>query len=234
MSVLDAVILAGGRGERLGDLTKNTPKPLLIAAGEPFISHLLVRLGRAGLKRVGVLTGPFEETFSASLGNGSRYGVTLALISEPEPAGTGGALRYVRTMVGESFICMNGDSLFDIDFDALAKKPLAPGADIDLCLRRVDDTQRFGRVELDNHGNVTHFGEKEARGPGLINAGIYRIRSAVIERLEPRPSSLETEIIPALVARKRATGWIQDAPFLDIGIPADFSRATDFIRTLPT
>lgn len=234
MTTLQVVILAGGRGERLGELTQHIPKPLLLVAGKPFIAHLLVRLARAGLTQVGILTGPFENIFHTALGSGSDYGVELSLIPEPEPAGTGGALRFVADRVSEEFICMNGDSLFDMDFSALINRTLDRDADFDICLRQVDDTQRFGRVDLADSGLVTHFGEKEASGPGLINTGIYRIRSEIIANLGTQPASLETEILPVLVKRQRVKGWVQKAPFLDIGIPSDFARASEFIKNLPS
>tara|TARA_R110000868_G_scaffold4155_49_gene25666 strand:+ start:2672 stop:3376 length:705 start_codon:yes stop_codon:yes gene_type:complete len=234
VTTLQVAILAGGRGERLGELTQNTPKPLLPVAGEPFIAHLLVRLARAGLTQVGILTGPFDDIFHSVLGTGSDYGVELSLIPEPEPAGTGGALRYIADRTGEEFICMNGDSLFDIDYLALSGRTLDRDSDFDICLRQLDDTKRYGRVELDDTGRVTRFGEKESSGPGLVNTGIYRIRSEIISQLPPRPASLETEILPALVKRQRVTGRVHNAPFLDIGIPSDFARASAFVKDLPT
>lgn len=232
MTPLEVVILAGGRGTRLGNLTNNTPKPLLAVAGKPFITHLLIRLARAGLTDIGVLTGQFEDKFRTALGDGSEYGVALTFVPEPEPAGTGGALRYVRDKIGEEFICLNGDSLFNIDFRTLADRPLAPETDFEICLRRVEDTRRYGRVELADSGLVTRFGEKQASGPGLINTGIYRIRSTVVAQLKPQPASLETEILPMLIKQERVTGRVRDAPFLDIGIPSDFARAGEFIETL--
>jgi len=126
--VRQAVILAGGRGTRLGAITRNRPKPLLEVGGRPFIEAVLMHCRRFGISRATLLVGPFEQQFREALGDGSQLGLELALVPEPEPAGTGGALAYARETLDDSFLMLNGDSLFEADLDRLLAAS-APSSD---------------------------------------------------------------------------------------------------------
>lgn len=127
-----AAILVGGRGTRLGALTANVPKPLLDVGGAPFLDVILRYLRRHGINRVLLLAGYQAEMITlygyvAQL----QFCIDVQISTEPEPAGTGGALWYARDRLEEEFLILNGDTLFNIDprllLDKLRATPTAPG-----------------------------------------------------------------------------------------------------------
>ena len=223
------VILAGGKGTRLGELTAHTPKPLLEIAGRPFLTHLIVMAVSQGFARFVILCGPFEEQFRAVVGDGHSLGATeILFVPEPTPAGTGGALTYATDFIDSHFLLMNGDSYFAINLKDVP--PQTPS--LCLCamaLRAVKDTSRYGKVTL-HQGLVDTFGEKNTSGEGLINAGVYWLNKAILSEIRSTPSSLETDILPDLVSRQLVRGRVHDADFIDIGTPDDFARAHAFLR----
>src|SRR5712671_242507 len=113
-STTQAVILVGGRGTRLGELTRTIPKPMLPVGGRPFLEYLLQLLRREGFTRVLFCTSHLAEAVQDHFGDGSRFGLTAGYTREPQPLGTGGALRFAREHLDEQFLVLNGDTIFDI------------------------------------------------------------------------------------------------------------------------
>ncbi len=223
-----AVILCGGRGTRLGALTAELPKPLLAVDEAPFLDLLLFELGRHGIRRI-LLLGGFAAArlaeYAAATPVKARFDLAIEIAVEPEPAGTGGALWHARHRLDDSFVLLNGDSWFDVNFldlaARLARDPAALGA---IALRQLPDAARYGAVRLSGD-HIVGFAERPAGGgPGLVSGGIYALRRAVVDRLGPR-SSLEAELFPELAAAGHLRGIVFDRYFVDIGIPEDLARA---------
>jgi D-glycero-D-manno-heptose 1,7-bisphosphate phosphatase len=220
-----AVILAGGRGTRLGDVARGMPKPLLEVAGRPFIAFLLEELQRYGIKEAIVLAGPSDAPFRQILGNGDFGDLKLTFVTEPKAAGTGGALNYARDLLADTFLMLNGDSWFDVNLLRLMKTPMADESLGRIALREVPDTSRYGRVSLNPDGRVVDFAEKAGGQPGLINGGIYWLRREIVDLMSDPPVSLEMETFPDLVARRKIEAMELSGRFIDIGTPEDLTRA---------
>src|SRR5579871_2495844 len=120
MTVTDAVLLAGGRGTRLKPLTVTVPKPLLPLGERPVIDVLIAQLAAAGVRRVHVLLGYLAPLLLAFLGDGARWGVSIAPWIEDQPLGTAGGLRLIEGL-GEAFYVVNGDTLTDLAFAEMAR-----------------------------------------------------------------------------------------------------------------
>jgi NDP-sugar pyrophosphorylase family protein len=227
-----AVILAGGMATRLGALAKDTPKPLLSVAGRPFIAHIIAHCRRHGVREFIVLAGPHEHAFRQALGNGRMLGVSIEVVAEPVPAGTAGALLNVSDRLGDTFLLLNGDSLFQADLLALceaeARKVRSPQPWGTIGVRRVEDAGRYGRVEVDE-GLITRFGEKSGVGAGLINAGVYHLSRRILEAIGEPPVSLEQDVFPRLVCEKLLCAHLLAGNFIDIGIPEDLERAREVV-----
>lgn len=220
-----AVILAGGLGSRLGDRTRSTPKPLLPVGGVPFLEHVLWNLRRHGIREIVLSTGYLAEKFVESLGDGSRWGMKIDHVVEPEPAGTGGALLLCHDRLQDRFLFLNGDTLFDINYLDLDCTAVEAGALACLALRQVENAGRYGAVTLE--GNlVTSFSEKTAAGrDGLINGGISVLKRTVLDWIPRSPCSLEQDVIPQLVAAGKVAGRAYDGFFIDIGLPETLDDA---------
>src|SRR5688572_875854 len=162
---MHAVILAGGKGTRLRPLTDTRPKPLLPFAGDPFAAGLLRRLGAVGCTRATFLVGQDPRPFAPLEPLGDVLGITVRVVTEPEPLDTAGAARDLITSAGDGpFLVCNGDILTDLDYGSLVTAHTAAGATATLALTRVEDTSAFGVVALDADSNVRSFIEKPAPG----------------------------------------------------------------------
>ena len=228
--ITQAMILAGGFGTRLGELTKETPKPLLEVAGRPFIEYVIDWLARHGIEDIilstGYLTGQFDDFLTDRQWTGP-YGnpVRVRNLAEAEPAGTGGALKLHEAELADRFLLLNGDSFLDCHLAQVlsASERLADGEAL-LTMREVPDAGRYGRIHLDG-GTITRFEEKSAAGQGLINAGITALTRDCLDRIEKLPCSIEKEIYPALAAEGKLQGIAQEGYFIDIGLPETYDAA---------
>ena len=219
-----AVILAGGQGTRLGPLTRQIPKPMLPVAGRPFLDYLIWNLSRHGVDEIVLSCGYLGEQI-VDYYRGKRWGKSsIRCLIEPEPLGTGGALRFLLPVLETHFFLLNGDSLFDINYGDLALLPSMDSAI--MALRHVSNASRYGRVEINAAGEVTHFLEKSPQPyPGLINAGIYWMDRRLVERLPEGISSVERDLFPMLVSEGKLFGKRYEGYFVDIGVPDDYQQA---------
>ncbi|MFF3752868.1 sugar phosphate nucleotidyltransferase [Streptomyces sp. NPDC002018] len=232
----EAILLVGGKGTRLRPLTVRTPKPMVPAAGVPFLTHQLARARAAGVERVVLATSYLAEVFEPYFGDGSKLGLELEYVTEREPLGTGGAIRNVasrlRSGPDEPVLIFNGDILTGLDIRALVGTHARSGADVSLHLTRVEDPRAYGLVPTDEDGRVTAFLEKPQTPQEIvtdqINAGAYVFRRSVIDSIpEGRPVSVERETFPGLLAAgAHLQGMVDCAYWLDLGTPQAFVRGS--------
>jgi mannose-1-phosphate guanylyltransferase len=231
--VTEAILLVGGKGTRLRPLTVRTPKPMVRAAGVPFLTHQLARAKAAGVEHIVLATSYLAEVFEPYFGDGSSLGLHLEYVTEDAPLGTGGGIRNVadrlRGEPGDAVLVLNGDVLSGHDLTAqLAAHELA-GADVTLHLVRVADPRAFGCVPTDQRGRVTAFLEKMPEPVSdQINAGAYVFRRKVIDAIPPdRVVSVERDTFPGLLAAGALVlGHVDEAYWLDVGSPAALVRAS--------
>lgn len=220
-AIRQAVILAGGKGTRLGAITRKVPKPMLpIADGLPFLDYLLEMVERHGYSDIILLGGYLGEVLEAAY-NGRRIGgATIRVLREQVPLGTAGALTVAREKLDPRFLMMNGDAFFDINLRALEQASRQSGAMATLALRSVPDAARYGRV-IEDAGKVVAFLEKDPNrpGPGIINGGVYVLKREILDFVLSLPCSLEQDVFPALVERGEIRGLTFGGYFLDIGLP---------------
>ncbi|MFD7340149.1 sugar phosphate nucleotidyltransferase [Streptomyces violascens] len=232
----EAILLVGGKGTRLRPLTVNTPKPMVPAAGVPFLTHQLARAHAAGVDHIVLATSYLAEVFEPYFGDGSSLGLSIEYVTEDEPLGTGGAIRNVasrlRSGPDDPVLIFNGDILTGLDIKALVDTHNTSGADVSLHLTRVDDPRAFGLVPTDPTGRVTAFLEKPQTPEEIvtdqINAGAYVFRRAVIDEIpEGRPVSVERETFPGLLsAGAHLQGMVDSTYWLDLGTPQAFVRGS--------
>ncbi|MFE2942462.1 sugar phosphate nucleotidyltransferase [Streptomyces sp. NPDC059255] len=232
----EAILLVGGKGTRLRPLTARTPKPMVPAAGVPFLAHQLARARAAGVEHVVLATSYLAEVFEPYFGDGSALGLSLEYVTERDPLGTGGALRNVASRLcsgpDEPVLIFNGDILTGLDIRALVATHTASGADVSLHLTRVADPRAFGLVPTDGDGRVTAFLEKPQTPEEIvtdqINAGAYVFRRSVIDAIPAgRPVSVERETFPGLLAAgAHLQGMVDSTYWLDLGTPQAFVRGS--------
>ena len=230
--IRQAVVLVGGRGSRLGEITSNLPKPLLpMEGGRPFLEYLLENIERHGYEEILLLAGYLGEEVERRYQGRKIGGASIRVLLETSPQGTAGALRFARDCLDSTFLMMNGDALFDMNFRALEQISRESGAVAALALLTMPDVARFGRIVSEN-GRIVAFMEKDGAhaGPGEINGGVYALRRDIIDYIPDRPCSLESEIFPRLAKLGCLVGKRFSGYFLDVGLPETLERGR---RELP-
>lgn len=220
-----AVILAGGKGSRLGRLTRETPKPMLTVGGRPFLEYVVWNLKRHGIIDLLFSVGYLHERIVEYFGDGSGFGVHIEYNVEDKPAGTGGALKLAKEKLNPIFLVLNGDTLMDINYLDLALAFHQTDALASIALRRTPgDVCRYGSVLLEGE-RIKAFLEKSDSGPGIVNGGVYVMRCEAIDYLSSGTSSLEQDLFPVLADQGQLCGKVFEGFFIDIGVPESLSKA---------
>jgi len=240
---MQALILAGGEGTRLRPLTCTIPKPVVPLAGRPFIAHMISWLACHGVDEVILACGFMADGVRAVLGSGEALGVRLRYLQEPEPLGTGGALKFAEELLEQRFLMLNGDVLTDIDLSAQLAQHERTGARATLALYGVQDPSAYGLVRCNGDLSVSGFVEKptpEEIDTNLISAGAYVLERDVLDALPPvgTRASIERDVFPGLVGRG-LYGYQASGYWLDIGTPRRYLQGTfdileGAVRTAPS
>lgn len=232
LSDVTAVILAGGLGTRLRSVVADRQKVMAQVCGRPFLAFLLDQLHSAGISYTVLCTGYKSEQIEEEFGN-SYKGMRLAYSRETESLGTAGAIRLALPLIeSPTTIVMNGDSFCDADLSEFESFHRNRNAECSLLLVEVPDTERYGRVILDDESWIASFDEKGAhKGAGWINAGIYLLGRSLIESIPVgRAVSIEREVFPRWTGRG-LFGYRSRGKFLDIGTPESYSIAEAFLAS---
>ena len=202
--------------------------PLL---GHPFLAYQLAMLRQHGVTDVILACSYRVEDVRQALGDGRDLGVRLRYVIEEEPLGTGGGVRNAADLARGTVFVLNGDVLTDADLTAMRRFHESRGSRTTIFLTPVADPRAYGLVELHGDGRLSRFREKpgpdEPISTNMINAGIYLIDAALLERIPAgRVVSIEREFFPALIADGIPSfGWATESYWRDIGSPAAYRDA---------
>jgi glucose-1-phosphate thymidylyltransferase len=212
---MKGLILAGGAGTRLRPITHTSAKQLVPIANKPILFYVVEQLAAAGIKEIGVIVGDTADEIEQVLGDGSRLGVEVTYIAQPEPLGLAHCVLIARDFLGDDdFVVYLGDNMLQQDlkaivdsFEAKRTAQLAlhePGAHppvAQILLAHVDDPRQFGVVALDGNGRIVRLVEKPADPPSdLALAGVYLFDKTVhdaVRAIEPSARG-ELEITDAI------------------------------------
>jgi NDP-sugar pyrophosphorylase family protein len=223
---MEALVLAGGRAERLGDAAAGLPKPLVPVAGRPLVAWTLARLP-ADRVILACAAGE-EERFVSALGD---LGPEIVAVGEPEPLGRGGGLRFAAASRREDgpVFALNGDEVLDLDFVALLAFHEESGAAATIVVCPL--VSQFGVVELDGD-RVTGFTESP-RLPHWVNAGAYVLGEEALARL-PERGDHEQTTFPELAAEGRLAAFRHEGLWLTVNTPKDLRRAEETLAGVET
>lgn len=222
----EAIILAGGLGTRLREAVPDLPKCMAPVAGRPFLFYVINYLRSQGVQRFIFSLGYKHEVILAYLEK-SFASLSYEYVVEDTPLGTGGAIALALTKATQPDVLVtNGDTLFKINADELYKQHTGTAALCTLALKPMQDFERYGVVELNDNNQVTAFKEKQHYDNGLINGGCYLLQVAGFKAQSwPEKFSFETDFLEKQYPQGQLYGQVQEAYFIDIGIPADYNQA---------
>lgn len=212
---MKAMILAAGKGERMRPLTLHTPKPLLSVAGKSLIEHQIERLAAAGFTEVVVNHAWLGEQIVTALGDGRRYGVSIAYSAEHEPLETGGGIFQALPLLDdEPFVVTNADIWTAYDFSAL-RRPLR--GDAHLVLVENPEHHPLGDFALED-GKVVEEGDlKTYSGIAVLSPTLFESCSAGAFKLAP--------LLREAIRAGRVTGELFTGKWIDVGTPERLQQA---------
>jgi len=218
-----AVIMAGGRGSRLGDLTRSTPKPMLRVAGRPILERLVLHLVGHGIRRVFISVHYLAESIKAHFGDGTGFGCKIDYLEENFPLGTGGALSLLPDLPENDILVCNGDLVTQVDFDAMLRFHEAGGYSATIGASAYTHTVPFG-VLRKTGDKLNHIEEKPVVA-FEVNAGVYVLSPKVVAEI-PNGFFPITEAISSLLLNGKTVGIypIEDE-WIDVGEREQLMRA---------
>ena len=226
---MEAILLAGGKAERLGEATRGRPKALVEIAGRPLAAYQVALLVAAGVDRILVSCAAGQEKlFEEALGS---LGPTIVTVPETEPLGRGGGLRLAAQAREETgpIYALNGDELIDADLSALLVEHRAHGGAATIVVAPLPTG--FGIVEVGDDDQVNGFDEAP-KLPYWVNAGVYVLDVDAIARL-PERGDHEHTTFPELAAEGKLFAYRHEGVWLTVNTPKDLRVATDHLQANP-
>ena len=224
---LSAVILVGGRGERMRPLTDNLPKPMLPIRGKPILEHQINLLRKYGISNIALCGHYLFQKIIDYFGDGGGFGVKIIYLDEPEPLGTGGALKNAEHAIkSKNFILMNGDIATNVRLSKVIQFHIEKHALATLVLRVSDHPRDSDVIEIDENCMVSNFVGKGQEETRTANTGIFVINKDFLEFIPKGVSNLEKDVISKMIGQP-IFGFISDDYFKDIGTIERFNKAQE-------
>jgi NDP-sugar pyrophosphorylase family protein len=232
---MQAIILAGGVGSRLGNIVKNTPKPFLSVKNNPFILNIVERLINQNVKDIIFCLGYKPQKIKNFFGDGSKWGIKVSYIIEEKLMGTAGAIRAAYKKISQSnVIVLNGDSFCYFDILGLFKQHRLNNADATLSILKVNKPEKYGLILFNDNMRVNKFLEKNKEYKNkinYINAGVYILKKDLIKKIDnTKPVSLEKDFFPMNLDMNIRAFILKNEKFIDIGTPDSLKKAELFFK----
>lgn len=232
-----AVILAGGKGTRLGPFTTILPKPLLPIGNQAILELVIEQLRLCGFTRLTLAVGYLSHLIEAVFGDGSAYGVEIDYHHERLPLGTAGALAGIERL-DEPFLMINGDVITTLDFRELVDSHLESGNALTIATQVRTATIDFGVLRIADGGGrlrqVVGYHEKP-HSDYVVSMGVYVVSPQLLELIEPDAYlDFPDLVLQALAANEPVGSYDYDGLWLDIGRHEDYERAISASPELST
>ena len=221
---MQAVILAGGKGTRLGDVTHDIPKPMVLIGDKPLLQHQVELLVKYGIDSIIMLVNYLKDPIISYFGDGSRFGATIRYFEEPVPLGTVGGIKAIEEKLNDDFLVLYGDVMVDMDLSRFIRFHNQNQSQCTLVLHPNDHPYDSDLVETDPSGRVTAFHPKphdpESWYHNLVNAGVYIFAPAVLDYLEKnKKADFGREVFPRIFRSIRMVGYHTSEYLKDMGTP---------------
>lgn len=224
--VTQAVILAGGSGVNMRPLTYEVPKPLIPVAGKPLIEHTIEMLREAGIRDVVLAVGHLGDKIKEEVGNGRKYGVTVAYSEETKPLGSAGALKKASVFLqNKSFIVVNGDILTSLDVSELVAFHQEDKYIATMALSTEPNTKGYGVAMLRGEKIVKFLKQDKKQVTQLINAGVYVMNPSFLLDLPKSDAGELEDVFVKLAEQGKLAGFPFDGQWFEVSTPENYERA---------
>ena len=226
---MKAVIIAGGKGTRLEEKTKNLPKPLVLVSGKPILERIINWLKKNGVENIVIGVAYKKEMVKKYFGNGSKFGVNIYYTEHDKNGGTEDAFKIAiekASQIADNFYAMNGDQITDLSLEKLTDAYFRVGAlamMVTLKLRT-----NFGMVEIDNKKRVTLFREKGEVPNTLMNSGIYVFNKKILDYLEK--GNIEENAFRKLARDRKLFSFYYDGLWMTINDKKQLKEVEEYFK----
>ena len=219
-----AVIMAGGKGTRLGKLTASIPKPMLKVAGKPILERLVLHLVSYGIKRIFISVNHFSHVIEDYFGDGSKWGCSIEYLREDQPLGSGGALSLLPDPPEDPVILMNGDILLEADFSQMLAFHGTHDFYATMGVHYYSHEVPFGCIVVERN-QIMGLEEKPILTKS-INAGVYVLSPEAVQSIPKNTFFPITNLFESSLLRGRACGaYSLDGDWIDVGDPEQLKEA---------
>ncbi len=227
---IDAVIMAGGRGERLRPLTDTLPKPLLPLGNKPIIEHNIDLLINYGIENIFISVNYLGNKIEDYFGNGEKKGIHISYVRESKPLGTIGSIHLIRNFTNDIVLVMNSDLFTNIDLEEMYLAFVEEKADMAIATIPYNIDIPFAVLELENNRLVKTFHEKPTY-TYYANAGIYLFRKEAFKFI-PQDSKFDvTDLLEILLKNQlKVIKFPIIGYWLDIGRFEDYKKAQEYYK----
>lgn len=227
---IDAVLMAGGKGERLRPLTEKTPKPLLPVGDKAIIDHNVDRLISYGVQHISVTVNYLKEQIEEHY-NSPRNGVQVQIVREPIYLGTIGSIRFVPQFFNDTILLMNSDIFTNIDYEDFYLHFLQHDAEMSVAAIPYNVSIPYGILDLD--GRNIHGLLEKPKYTYYANAGIYLIKKRAIDEVPTNTFFNATDLVETLISeKKKVIRYPLNGTWIDIGNPQEYQKANDLVKHL--
>ena len=226
MEIKEAIVLAGGLGTRLRAAVPDLPKCMAPVNGKPFLTYIIDYYSNCGIEKF-IFSLGYKHELIVDWIKQQYPSINAEYAIEKQPLGTGGAIQLaIKKARDKDLLILNGDTLFKVDMLSLASVHENNGSACTLALKPMKNFDRYGVVEINDEGLVMQFKEKKLYEHGLINGGVYLLNAGRFRQQQrPEAFSFEKDYLGRCYSFMPMYGDVQDAYFIDIGIPEDFQKA---------
>lgn len=225
---IDAVLMAGGKGERLRPLTEKTPKPLLPVGGKAIIDHNVDRLISYGVKHISVTVNYLKEQLEEHFRE-PRGDVQIQTVREPKFLGTIGSIRFVPNFYHDTVLVMNSDIFTNLNFEDFYLHFKEHNADMSVCAIPYSVQIPYGIFKIEGRRDISGLVEKPTYDY-YANAGIYLIKKSALDYVPEDVMFHSTDLIEKLVENgKKVIRFPLNGTWIDIGNPQEYKRANELV-----
>ncbi len=234
---MKAVILAGGLGTRLHQLTRKTAKCMLPVNGMPLLEHIIRYLASYGFKGIVVTLGSKSKQIVDYFGDGSRHNVNLLYSVERKPLGTAGSFKNAERHLDGTVLVMQGDTITNFNLDSVVAFHKNRKAIATIAVTPVKDPSGYGIVMIDKQGRIIRFEEKPRHYfSKLVNSGIYVLEHEVLDHIpKGKMFDFSKDLFPKLLQNKLPLYAIKmNGYWFDIGTPTNYKKANEYLAKYST